>query len=108
MDSQNFLKKTLLAGLGIFSLSREKAQELIEDLVQRGELSKGEGSKFVKAMMTKAEEEVAFLKQLIDDRVNRTLAKLGTSDKDEIKRLEAKIEKLTKEVEKLSKSKRAS
>ena len=55
MDTQNILKKTMLAGLGIYSLSREKAQEFMEDLVKRGELSKDEGSKFVKAIMDKAE-----------------------------------------------------
>ena len=104
METQSVLKKTLLAGLGVYSLSREKAQEYMDDLVKRGELSKDEGSKFVKAMVDKAEEEAAFVKKMIDERVSQILGMMKPSVDEEIQRLEAKIEELSKEVKKLSKS----
>ena len=104
METQSILKKTLLAGLGVYSLSREKAQEYMDDLVKRGELSKDEGSKFVKAMVDKAEEEAAFVKKMIDERVSQMISVIRPSMDDEIKRLEDKIEALSKEVKKLSKT----
>ena len=104
METQSILKKTLLAGLGVYSLSREKAQEYMDDLVKRGELSKDEGSKFVKTMVDKAEEEAAFVKKMIDERVNQILSMMKPSVDEEIQRLEKKIEQLSKEVKKLSKS----
>jgi polyhydroxyalkanoate synthesis regulator phasin len=103
MDNQSTLKKILLAGLGIYSLTKEKAQELMHDLIKRGELSKDEGSKFVKAMMDKAEEEGAFLKKTIDERVSQAFARFKPGYDDELKNLATKIDKLTREVEKLSK-----
>ena len=75
----------------------------MDDLVKRGELSKDEGAMFVRTMMNKAEEEAAFVKKMIDDRVNQTLARFKPSYDEEIARLEAKIDKLTKEVQKLNK-----
>ncbi|MFQ5752170.1 MAG: phasin family protein [bacterium] len=103
MAQNGILKKTMLAGLGIYSLTREKAQDLMTDLVKRGELSKDEGAKFVKAMMDKADEELTHLRNIIDQQVNQALSKFKPSYEDDFKKLHQKIDKLTKEVEKLSK-----
>jgi polyhydroxyalkanoate synthesis regulator phasin len=103
MESQSVLKKTMLASLGIYSLTKEKAQDVMNDLVKRGELSKDEGAKFVKALMDKADEEVAHLKQLVDKQVNQAVSKIMPTQQ-ELKKLNEKLDKLTKEVEKLTKS----
>ncbi|RMF68980.1 MAG: hypothetical protein D6743_02630 [Calditrichaeota bacterium] len=103
MQSQSLLKKTFLAGIGIYSLTKEKAQEIMTDLVNRGELSKDEGAKFVKAMLDKADEEIAFLRKMVDDRVSQALARITPSYQEEFKKINQKIDKLTKEVEKLTK-----
>ncbi len=102
MATNGILKKTILAGLGVYSLTREKAQEIMTDLVKRGELSKDEGSKFVKALVDKADEEIAFLKKMVDKQVNQAISKFRPSYEEEFKKLQQKIDKLTKEIEKLS------
>ncbi|HEX9655161.1 MAG TPA: hypothetical protein VGA99_15750, partial [bacterium] len=103
MATNGILKKTLLAGLGVYSLTKEKAQEIMTELVNRGELSKDEGSKFLKAMMEKVDEEVSFLKKTIDKQVNQAMSKFRPSYDEEFKKLHQKIDKLAREVEKLSK-----
>lgn len=103
MESQNMFRKTMLASLGVYSLTREKAQDLMTDLVKRGELSKDEGSKFVKAMLERADEEVTHLKKLVDKRVGEAVSKIGPSYDKEFKKLNQKIDKLSKQVEKLTK-----
>lgn len=104
MDNQSILKKSILAGLGMYSLTKEKAQAVMEDLVKRGELSEDEGPKFVKAVMEKADEEAAYLKKLVDKQVNKAMSKIIPSYEDEFKKLHQKIDKLTKELEKFPKS----
>lgn len=103
MSEQSILKKTVLAGLGVYSMSKERAQEFMQELVKRGELSKDEGPKFVKAMMEKADEEVAFLKKLIDQRIDAALERVRPSHEDELQKINRKLDKLTKEIEKLNK-----
>ncbi len=103
MTDQSIIKKSVLAGLGIFSMTKEKAQAFMQDLIKQGELSQDEGSKFVKAMMEKADEEMTLLKKLVDNRINETIVKFKPSYDDELKSLNRKLDKLTKEVEKLAK-----
>ncbi|MFQ5823146.1 MAG: phasin family protein [bacterium] len=103
MESQSILKKTMLASLGIYSLTKEKAQDIMNDLVKRGELSEDEGPKFVKAIMDRADEEVTHLKKLVEKQVNQTISKIKPSYEEEFKKLHQKIDRLTKEVEKLTK-----
>ncbi|NIR52337.1 hypothetical protein GWO43_27230 [candidate division KSB1 bacterium] len=102
MADDSILKKSVLAGLGIYSLTREKAQEIVADLQKRGELSKDEGAKFVKAMMEKADEEMAYLKKVVDKQVKETISTIRPTHEDEFKKLHEKIDKLSKQVEKLS------
>ena len=44
----DIFEKTLLAGLGLFDLTREKAEKLVNDLIKRGELSQSDKAKAVK------------------------------------------------------------
>ncbi len=103
MAEDGILKKTMLAGLGIYSITREKAQEIMTDLVKRGEMSKDEGAKFVKSVLDKAEDEVAHLKEVIDKQVNQAITKIKPTYEEEFKKLHKKIDKIAKDVEKLSK-----
>ncbi|MFQ5603200.1 MAG: phasin family protein [bacterium] len=103
MEDNGILKKVLLAGLGMYALTREKAQEITADLVKRGELSKDEGAKFVKDMLDRADEEATHLKQMVNKQVEQALSKIRPTYDDEFKKLHQKIDKLTKEVQKLTK-----
>ncbi|MFQ5649664.1 MAG: phasin family protein [bacterium] len=102
MDSSGILKKTVLAGLGIYSLTKEKAQEIMNDLVEKGELSKDEGPTFVKTLMQKADEELEFLKKAIDSRVDQALTRFKPTYEEEFKKLNQKIDSLAKEIQKIS------
>lgn len=101
MDNQSIFRKTVLAGVGIYSLTKEKAQDVVTELVKKGELSKDEGPQFVKAIMQKADEEVEFFKKMVDKRVDRAFSRFKPSYDEEFKKLNQKIDKLSKEVEKL-------
>ena len=93
----------MLAGLGVYSLTKEKAQELSSDLIKRGELSKDEGAKFIKTMMDKADQEIDYLKKFIDKQVQQAVSKVRPSYDEEFQKLHRKIDKLTQEIEKLKK-----
>jgi len=52
----NIIKNTVLAGLGLISLTREKAEEFAKELIRRGELSENEKAKFVKDILDQSEK----------------------------------------------------
>jgi len=92
----DLVKKTILIGLGILSLTREKAEKLAKDLVKRGELTKTEEAKFVKDLMEKAEKSRTEAEKRIEKIVEKTLKKLNIPTRKELDALKAKIDKLAK------------
>jgi polyhydroxyalkanoate synthesis regulator phasin len=88
------LDKLMLAGLGAISMTREKAEKIFDEYVSRGETEKAGKTGFVKKLMDHAEENRKHLEELISDQVNKTVNNLNLATKDDIKRLEAKLDQL--------------
>jgi len=88
------LDKLMLAGLGAISMTREKAEEIFDEYVSRGEAEKAGKSGFVKKLMDLAEENRKHLEKLISDQVNKDIDNLNLATKDDIKSLEAKLDQL--------------
>ena len=87
-ESQNMesiIKKFLLGGIGLASLTREKLEEIVNELVKRGELSEDQRALFVKDMLSRAKK-------------SERPAEEPMSKEDKIKALEAKIAALQSEL----------
>ncbi len=99
-NMSELIKKTILAGLGAISLSREKAEEIAGDLIKRGELAKNEEAKFVKDLMDIAEKNKARLEEKIEEVVEKTLTRLDIPTRKEINALREEINRLSKKEKK--------
>ncbi len=97
MTVADIIKKAMLAGLG----AQEKAREFVEDLVKTGELSKGEASSLVKEWASKAEDSKKELDHKIKDALGATLEKLNIPSRDDMEKLEKKVQNLTARIAKL-------
>ena len=59
------LKKVLLAGIGLTSMTLEKADAFVKELVEKGRLTVGEGKELHSELKRRSEDEAqAFLDQL--------------------------------------------
>ncbi len=94
----NLIKKTILTGLGVASLTKEKAEKLVEDLIKEGEVSEGEGSKFVKDLLEKAENNRKTMEKQVEKTVHNVLKKINIPSRKDIMGLNSKIEKLDKKL----------
>ena len=92
----DLIKKTILAGVGILSLSHEKAEEIAKNLIKRGELAKTEEAKFIRDLMERAEKSRVEMEKKIEKIVEKTLKKLNIPTRKELDALKAKIDKLSK------------
>lgn len=82
------MKKALLMGLGVASLTKEKIAEMSRDFIEQGKLTQQEGEKLVDELFAKAEESKQDLKKEIDNRVEEIIKKMNLvrmSDLDEVK-----------------------
>ena len=92
------IDKLMFAGLGAMSMTREKAEEIFDEYVKRGEAEKANKTGFVKDMMDHAEENRKKVEKIISDQVRQTIENLNLATKDDIARLEVKLnEAISKE-----------
>jgi polyhydroxyalkanoate synthesis regulator phasin len=88
------LDKMMLAGLGAISMTRERAEKIFDEYVSRGKIEKENRSGFIKAMMDAADKNRAEFEKLIDKQVRETVEHLNLPTRDDVQRLEKKIDKL--------------
>ena len=92
----DLIKNTVLAGLGILSLTHEKAEKLAKDLIKKGELSETEEAKFIKDLMERAEKYSVEAEKKIEKTVKKTLKKLNVPSRKDLEEINDKLDKLSK------------
>jgi polyhydroxyalkanoate synthesis repressor PhaR len=101
--TMDFFKKSVLFGLGVFDLTAEKAEKLVDEMIKRGEMSQSDRAKAVKELLKGHDERMQKLNAKIDETVEKVTAKVRGKEKDELAKLHQKLDNLTKVVEKLEK-----
>lgn len=87
---KTLLEKGFLAGIGLLSMSREKAQKIIEDLSREGDLQKSEIKQWVDQLADRGEEEQQALRKLIRDEMKKVMDDMGLATKEDIQKLMGK------------------
>ena len=67
----NILEKTLLMGLGVFTLTREKVREAVNELVEEEGVEPEEAEKLADALVSKGEKEREELRDMVRQEVRR-------------------------------------
>ncbi len=102
-EMSDMVRKMGLFGIGVISLTQEKIEEFSQEMIKKGEMSKEEGKKFVKDVLSEKEKQMKDIENKINKRVKETLGKGGVVMKSDIAALERKIEKLEKTVHSMKK-----
>jgi len=89
------LKEAYLASLGIISLTYDKAKQLSNELVKKGELAKEKQQKFITELLKEARKNTAEISKIINEKVEY-LAMKGEP-------LKEKQDKLIKDLQKKAK-----
>lgn len=89
---ENFLKKSLLIGIGALSLTKERMEDLAADLAVRGEESTEETKKFLKELVEKGEEGRTALKEIICQEMRKIKEGMGLVTKEELAAMEKRLE----------------
>ncbi|ACL69974.1 phasin family protein [Halothermothrix orenii] len=97
----SILKEILLSGLGILVITKEKAEKMINKLIEQGDLSREEGRELLDEFIDKTRERTRNLKNLISEEVENKLSRAGFVTRSELKELENEILKLKQELKEL-------
>ena len=98
---QELLKNLLYLGAGAAFVTKEKIEELKNDLVDKGKLTQDEGKQFVDDLMNKSDDIKGKFEEKINDVVAEQLGKMNVAKSDDIADLRSQIQELRALVEKL-------
>jgi len=91
---EQLLRKACLLGLGAMVLTREKAEQLLSDLARSSEVLTGQQTDAVSELLSKGEKGRDRLESRLAEELAGVLAHTNLATKDDVKRLERKIDEL--------------
>ena len=97
----NTVRKLMLAGVGAVALAQDEAQELIDRLVERGEIAEGDGKQLMRDLKSRRKRQTKRVEEELDQRVAEVLDRMNIPTKAEIQSLSDKIAELSDKVDKL-------
>jgi len=92
----DIIKKTMLTGVGLASMTKDKVEELAKELAEKGKLSEKEGRELFDELLKKSEQARKDLETKVEDVVKKMLGKIDVATKKDIAELEKKIKRLGK------------
>ncbi|GFR37607.1 hypothetical protein PRECH8_09030 [Insulibacter thermoxylanivorax] len=88
------MDKLLRLGLGLVAAGKEQIEKTVEELVEKGELSRAESKAVVDEWLKKGEDTKQHIERLIQERLDALIQQANLATKGEIARLEQRIAEL--------------
>ncbi len=91
---KEIIKKIGLLGIGLAALTEERVKEIIEDLENKGEISKEDGKAFVKEVIEARKKQKIELEKTVAKEVEKALKTAGIATKKDIEEIIKKIDSI--------------
>jgi polyhydroxyalkanoate synthesis regulator phasin len=91
----DLIKRTLLTGVGLAVMTKDKVEELGKDLAAQAKLSESEGKEFVDHLLAQSETARKDFESRIGAAVQKAVSGLNLASKDEVAKLSARVEELS-------------
>ncbi|MDT3698046.1 MAG: polyhydroxyalkanoate synthesis regulator [Thermincola sp.] len=91
---KGLLKKTLLVGMGALSLTREKAEKIVRELEEKGEVTSEEAKQFINELADRGEQERNALKEVVAAEFEKFKNMTGMITKKDLAALEERLTRL--------------
>jgi polyhydroxyalkanoate synthesis regulator phasin len=83
MDIKDLLEKSLSFGLGLAAYSKDKIEELVEEMVKRGEVAQKDARTVAGDLVKKGEEQRDEIRRLIRAEIALALKEAGVVGKED-------------------------
>ena len=90
----DLIRKTMLTGVGLAAMTRDKIEEVAGELKEKGKLTEDEGKELVNELLKKSEQAKGELEAKVEEMVHKVLDKMNIVTKEDIAGLEEQIKKL--------------
>ena len=97
---QDLLKKALSLGFGALLVSKDKVEDVVNELVKKGELGQEEGKNLVDELIEKGEASMSEMEVKIEKIVKGVMEKLNLPTREELNEIKSEIEQLKEKLNK--------
>jgi polyhydroxyalkanoate synthesis repressor PhaR len=97
------IKKAMVAGMGALNVTKEKVEELVDDLIKKGHLDKKDRAQVVHELVNKAEARSTEAKKWIEESVRAALTRVKPAKEEEVDALKKQVDDLGKTIARLEK-----
>src|SRR3972149_2306180 len=102
----SILKKTFLASVGVYNITRKRAEEIIDSLIKAGEINSSERQQAILELLEKAEKSAgkmtAKLKKesgQIQKKIDRKVSKFKLATRKDLEKLSRKIDEIARSLD---------
>lgn len=98
------LRRVLLASIGVVALTIDEIGDLVDKLVERGEIAEQEGKKLVTEIKEKRKKKTDEAEDVANKRMREMMDKMDIPSKADIEELSNKIATLSRKVDDIKKA----
>ena len=94
MAGDELFKRYLEIGASVLGMSRERAESIVRDLVASGEVAKSQAAKATDWLVERGRAGTEELTEMVRREIRQQIAALGLATKDDLARVEARLEEV--------------
>lgn len=95
------VRKVGLIGAGLWAMTEEKINEMVKDLVDKGDISKEEGKKAVQELIEESKKQTLYVEKKVSEKIQDAVSKKDIFAKKDMNELELRIKELEEEIRRI-------
>jgi polyhydroxyalkanoate synthesis regulator phasin len=95
------VRKLGLIGAGLWAITEDKINDLVKELVDKGDISKDEGKKTVQDILEERKKQKLELEKKISEKIQESISKAEMFTKKDMHELESRIKTLEDEIQRI-------
>ena len=102
----NLLKKGILTGIGIGLMTKDKVKEFAKRAAEEAKMTEEEARKLADELLKQSDEAKQKIEEKIDKQVKKSIDKLGVATREDLERIQKKLDNLQSSLSKKTSAKK--
>jgi polyhydroxyalkanoate synthesis regulator phasin len=95
------VRKLGLLGAGLWAITEDKMNDLVKELIEKGDISKEDGKKAVQNMLEERKKQKLDLEKKISEKIQESVSKADIFTRKDMHELESRIYTLEEEIQRI-------
>lgn len=100
---KDLIDRLFTLGLGIAAVSKEQAEKLVDELVEKGNMAKTEASDTIDELLKKGKEAQQKWESTMDEKLNRVIREANLVSRKDFEELQNRVQELEEKLAECSK-----